>query len=153
MGNSGLRTHPSPAWMRPTMLGSDRALRVRTPCCYPTEPCANLAVTPPSRLCCFSLSPEKRVGVLCGGAVLCKVCSFLSSSGVEVFPRSVLKQTSYTCFSRTITVVSSSPRGSCPVDFPICSDFIQLVCFSPSHQIIDRSCFNFYFRTCLFLHR
>lgn len=35
IGNTGLRTRPSPAWMRPTMLGSDCALGVWTPCCYP----------------------------------------------------------------------------------------------------------------------
>lgn len=49
--NREFRTHPSPPWMSPTMLGSDFALGVWTPYCYPTKPRASVAFL--SWLCRF----------------------------------------------------------------------------------------------------
>lgn len=97
MENREFRTHPSSAWMSPTMLGSDCALGVWTPCCYPTKPkCCILIVT-------SLISREECVGACCCWvrAVLGKVCNFLSLSGVKgvIFLSAFRSQQAETVFS------------------------------------------------------
>lgn len=97
MENREFRTHPSSAWMSPTMLGSDCALGVWTPCRYPTKPkCCILIMT-------ALISWEECVGACCCRmwAVLGKVCNFLSLSGVKgvIFLSAFRSQQAETVFS------------------------------------------------------
>lgn len=128
--NTGLRTRPSPAWMRPTMLGSDCALG--HPAVTPTEPCTSPRSHPPHPVFPSSLSPRRNMRVCC----VAELSGDVQRVQLPFFQRRRDTRATHVFPGRPLLFPLRLRSG--PVDFPIWCDFIRLACFSPSCGIRDR---------------
>lgn len=129
------------------MLGSDCALGVWTPCCYPHPTLHKPSRSPPHPPTPSPpLSPQGNMWVCCVAELSGDVQSvqfpfFQRGRSVETHKLHMFFQDAHCCFLGL--------ARSRPLDSPICSDFTRLVRFSPSCRIIARSCLNSEFGTFL----